>query len=152
MKILAILQNQWFKDPEGVKKMYEEHPERRNRYIEAFLFMGCLSGKRLEKAFGQELCGKIIWEEASPQIAGFASAVFPADPDHICKALIDHKPQMVLTFGKIATDGFQAALKLHPEPIKFYHLSGPHPAAKTDVIQRLNEMADRVRLLIKGQN
>lgn len=40
MRIVAFLQNQWFKDPEGVKAMFAQHPERRERYISAFLFMG----------------------------------------------------------------------------------------------------------------
>lgn len=157
MKILAILQNQWFKDPEGIKQMYEENPERRNRYIQAFLFMGCLTGKRLQKAFGEELCDLIIWEEASPKIAGHASASFPPDPEHICKALLQHRPGIVLTFGKIATEGVLAASKLdawqnHLEPINFQLLSGPHPAARTDPMPRLREMAERVKVLIKEQN
>lgn len=63
MTIVVILQNQWFKDPEGIRAMFAEHPERRERYIEAFLFMGCLTGKRLRSAFGDELCDEIIWEE-----------------------------------------------------------------------------------------
>lgn len=30
MRIVAFLQNQWFKDPENIKAMFAEHPELRN--------------------------------------------------------------------------------------------------------------------------
>lgn len=93
MKILAFLQNQWFKDPEGVKAMFAEHPERRERYIEAFLFMGCLTGRRLKSALGEELCNQIVWEEISPEIGGHASSKFPPDLAHI---IGKHKPDVVI--------------------------------------------------------
>lgn len=148
--ILAFLQNQWFKDPEGIKAIMAENPERRNRYIQAYLFMGCVTGQRLKQALGEKLCNDIIWEEASPKIAGRSSGAFPADVDHITSAIIKFKPQIVLAFGQIAIQGVEAAvatqLEHYPEPIDFRFITGPHPAARMNVMGRLNEIGD----LLKG--
>jgi hypothetical protein len=157
MVILAFLQNQWFRDPEGIEQMFKEKPERRNRYIQAFLFMGCLTGRRLKDALGEQLCDDIIWEEASPKVGGRSSSLFPADLKHICSALITHRPDIVLAFGKIAVEGVRAAIKLdefenHPEPLTFQLFTGPHPAARTDPMPRLREIADRINFLIHDQN
>lgn len=40
MKILAVLQNQWFKNPERVKAMIARRPDLRRDYIARFLFAG----------------------------------------------------------------------------------------------------------------
>lgn len=141
MIILAFLQNQWFENPELTRRMYAEHPERRNRYIQAFLFMGCLSGRRLKEALGQDLCGQIIWEEASPQIAGHSAAAFPPDPKHIAQAIENFKPDIILAFGRIASDGLEEAIRKlsnvgdnfvngWPEHVPFTIIKGPHPASR----------------------
>jgi len=143
MKIVAFLQNQWFKDPEGIKAMFAEHPERRERYIEAFLFMGCLTGKRLQAVFGEDLCGQIVWEEISPEIGGHSSSKFPADPAHIERVLRKHNPDVVLAFGKLAGDGLLSTLSnpnLRELPHGFKILYGPHPAARNGAVEGLKAM------------
>ncbi len=134
MKIVAFLQNQWFRNPEGIKAMFAENPERRERYIEAFLFMGCLTGKRLQAVFGEELCGAIIWEEISPEIGGHASSKFPANPAHIRAVLEKHKPTVVLAFGKLASDALRS---MEVDAAIIY---GPHPAARNGAIEGLRKM------------
>lgn len=134
MKIVAFLQNQYFNDPEGVKAMFAEHPERRERYIEAFLFMGCLTGKRLQQVFGEELCGAIVWEEISPEIGGHASSKFPANPAHIRAVLEKHKPTIVLAFGKLASDALRSM------DVDAAIIYGPHPAARNGAIEGLCKM------------
>src|SRR5262245_3366222 len=101
MTILAILQNQWLKDPEAVQQIYDRHLDRRNCLIAMYLFMGCLTGRRLQEAFG-ELCEDIVWEEASPKVGGSSASKFPADPQHIAGAIEKHRPDMILCFGAIA--------------------------------------------------
>src|SRR4051812_41878052 len=102
IQVLAFLQNQWFRNPEKVQRMYEENPEHRNDYIRHFLFMGCLTGRRLEQALGEPLCQRIIWEEASPEVGGYASSVFAPDLDHMRKAVEKFSPDIVIAFGKVA--------------------------------------------------
>lgn len=142
MIILAFLQNQWFREPEKVKRMYEEHPEQRNRLIEAFLFMGCTTGRRIRKTFGEDLCDLIIWEEASSEIGGKASSFFRAEPAHIKKAIELHKPDIILTFGVEAKRALNQVWKG-----TIIHC--PHPAARgKEIVPTLYKCADELRQVI----
>jgi hypothetical protein len=144
--VLAFLQNQWFKDPQGVKALYARHPDKRNDFIARFLFMGCLTGKRLQKAFGAEVCNSIIWEEASPEVGGHSSSVFKADPAHIEAAIKLHNPEVILCFGKIACDAVRLAVQsIHQDKgILIPTLYGPHPAARTNPMPALLAMAQQL--------
>lgn len=144
IKILAFLQNQWFKDPEGVKAMMEEHPDRRERYIKAFLFMGCLTGKRLRSALGEELCDSIVWEEISPEIGGHSASKFPPDLPHIRKVIEKHSPDIVLAFGALAKDGVRFVCcdtdVKHP-----CVMFAPHPAARGNPMPELKALGETLR-------
>lgn len=138
MRIVAFLQNQWFKDPEGVKRMFAEHPDRRERYISAFLFMGCLTGKRLQSVFGEDLCDGIVWEEASREVGGKSRSLFAADRQHMMAVIQKHKPTVILCFGKIAAEG----VKSLPDDTPVIY--GPHPAARNGAIKGLQQMRDEL--------
>lgn len=107
--IVAFLQNMWLKDPERFKKKLAraeaEYPGSgevfRMRMIEYALFAGCLTGRRLEAAFG-DLIDDIIWEETTREIADNPKTIFPAQPDHIEEVLRKHQPKVVIAFGGIA--------------------------------------------------
>jgi hypothetical protein len=138
MKIIAFLQNQYFKDPEGVKAMFKENPERRERYISAFLFMGCLTGKRLQAVFGEDLCDAIIWEEASPEVGGHSGSPFAADRQHMMNVIQKHKPTVILSFGKIASKGVESLPPIINKEVAVIY--GPHPAARNGAIEGLRRM------------
>ena len=71
---LAFLQNMWVRDPERVKRDIARYGEEcRLTYIEYCLFAGCLTGRRLRQAFGEDLLDRIVWEESTREIAGNAS-------------------------------------------------------------------------------
>lgn len=125
MTIVAFLQNQWFDRPEVVRKVYDEHPERRERLNSAYLFMGCKTGRMLKSAFGKDLCDQIVWENVSPEIGGEASSKFPPDPEHVARVLEKHQPGIVLLFGKVAESAS------HMIPAGKILLIGPHPAARS---------------------
>jgi hypothetical protein len=108
MKILAILQNQWFKDPEKVRAIYARHPDLRNEFIRRFLFMGCPTGRHILRAFGEDLCRRIVWEEASPEIGGKPSSLFRADREHVQQAIARHGPDVVVAFGREAEQAVTA--------------------------------------------
>lgn len=147
MKILAILQNAWFKDPDGVREIFARHPDRRNDLIARFLFMGCLTGRRLKAAFGAELCGAISWEEAHPEIGTHSGSRFGFDTRHICQAIQMHEPDVVLALGKVAGDGLLAAealLSVGDRRREFIVIFGPHPAARQDPMPALLEIALRL--------
>lgn len=150
MKIVALLQNQWFRDPERMRERYrrkldETHPawlDRCARMNGLYLFYRCLTGRRLQSAFGEERCKEIIWENVSPRIAGKASECFDVDQAHV-DAVMDHfRPDVVLLFGKQA----QKALVHVP-----FTLTGPHPAARhAGVVDELREMASDLQNLVTG--
>lgn len=141
MKVLAIMQNQWFLDPEAIKRIFERRPTMRRQLIARFLFAGCRSGRVLQSVFGDRI-NKIVWEEASPQIGGESSACFPADPEHLRAVLGDVKPDVVLAFGRIASEGLRTLVS----PAKL--IVGPHPTSRGgDVIERLTEMRQRLERL-----
>lgn len=162
MKIVAFLQNQWFKEPERIKWTIERTIERekergargktadevREYYLAAFLFWGCLTGQRLKKALG-ELTNQIVWEEVSREIGGSSSSCFPPDLAHVRDVLDRHKPEVVLTFGKLALEGLGAVRKPRD---RFRIISSPHPASRSpDVPIRLKEVARELYKLLGGR-
>jgi hypothetical protein len=148
-KVLAFLQNMWFQDPEGAKRIFDRHPEKRNYLIAQFLFMGCLTGRRLKAAFGEELCDQIVWEECSREVGGHSRAKFKADLEHIGGALVGHRPDIVLAFGSIAANAVFLALNgLTGTAFRTELICGPHPAARAGAVAGLAEMAKGLRAIL----
>src|SRR6266568_1090430 len=107
MKIVAFMQNQWFRNPHKAREIFDKHSNKREELIARFLFAGRgLSGRRLQAAFG-DLCDQIVWEESSTNFGGESSSLFPADMAHIKRVLEKHKPDIVLAFGKVASNALQ---------------------------------------------
>jgi hypothetical protein len=147
--VLAILQNQWFKNPESARAAYARNPERRHDLNRAFLFLRSTTGRNLRREFGQHLCDHIIWEEASPKIGGKSDSKFPPDPDHIAKQFELVRPRVVLLFGAIAAEGWDLCLRRTPVMRREHGVlifDGPHPAARTpEHLLRFKWMAAAVR-------
>lgn len=142
-RVLAIMQNTWARDPDRVRAFLDRQHEqgRRHRGIYFLLFAGgSLTGKRIAAAFG-DMVDKLIYEEASPVVTGKSSGCPPADLDHIQQCLALHEPDIVLTFGRVAT---AAVEKLGPQP--FIHICAPHPASREpDVCDTLQLVATMLR-------
>jgi hypothetical protein len=138
LKILAFLQNQWVNEPEKVAAMIARNPKTRPRIIKYALFQSH-TGHRLKQVFGDE-CIEWEWDNASPQIGGHSSSCFPADPEHIKAVLEEHRPDVVLTFGKVASDALKKTCN------SFKLIVGPHPAARKDnILMQLEKMADSLK-------
>lgn len=102
--VVAFLQNQWFpgRSVPSVERAYRLHgptPEDRADLNARYLFFRCLTGRRIRAAFGEQLCERIVWENANPKIATEASGVFPPDLDHIRAVVAHFKPAVVIAFG-----------------------------------------------------
>lgn len=139
--ILAVMQNQWFRDPEAVKRIVARWPQRRRDLIGRFLFAGCKSGRVLKAVF-QNRINSIVWEEASPEIGGESSSCFPADLDHLRAVLCDVQPDVVLAFGRIASDAMTALVPAEKL------ITGPHPTARGGfVMQQLTRMRDKLEAM-----
>lgn len=150
---LAILQNQW--GPEATKKKVERlkemKPEHFATYVGYCLFLGCQTGQRLLKAFGEEACKSIVWTNASREAGTTSSAKFDADIQHLGDTIAHFKPDVVLVFGKVAEAGIEkwvSTLESAETVNRYPFLLGraPHPAARMpDINQRLSEVAQRWR-------
>lgn len=144
-RIVAFLQNQWYKNPARVEKMLAqiedagEREKRRQRFATRALFAGCLTGTRLLQALGSPLCNAIYWENASTEISDFASASPPANLDHMRAVLDQQNPELVIAFGKTASN---AMLQLRaPEAF----IMGPHPAARgPETMAQLKRIAEEI--------
>lgn len=130
MKVLAFLQNQWFPagQVEGVKRVFAAYPGRRNELIARFLFFRCRTGQVLRQVFSDGWCDRIIWENASPQIADRPSGCFGYDVDHIRSAIDKHMPDIVLAFGRVASNGVLQVEAMGYNRLKV--INGPHPAVR----------------------
>jgi hypothetical protein len=147
MRVLAVLQNQWFRDPDKVRVIFERTPQARRRVIHYSLFAGCRTGQVLKEIFGEVLCREIVWEEASPDIGGKSSACFPADLAHLRAVLDDVRPDIVLGFGKIACDALAGLVDGYDLVV------GPHPTARgADTLPRLRIMADCLNNMLKNRS
>lgn len=149
MKILAILQNQWFKDPEGARRIYAESNHPRHRLNARFLFRSSKSGRVLKAGFA-DLCDMIIWEEASPEIGGFSSAKFKPDPKHIAEVIKEHEPTIIITFGRLAQEGEQKARKLlEKKELPKLTIFVPHPASRDKtVVSKYKAIAEELRRIL----
>ena len=164
MKILAFLQNQWFKDPEGVKAMLnrqrecgeytqEQMRERvRRRLIHYALFTGCLTGRRLKSVFG-ELTNDIVWEEGSREIGGHASSFFEPDVAHIIATIATESPDIILCFGAANKKVMEKHFPWPTSPYRVIYM--PHPAARHASVMdelREGEMAMQIFLIEHSTN
>lgn len=142
------MQNLWVRDPEKVGTMFRRHGEAfRLQFIQYALFRGCLTGRRLKSAFGDD-CKRIIWEESTKQIAGDPKTIFPADHLHMVDVIRTYKPTVIITFGRIAHEALQAVFENH-------NFAGtcviilPHPAARQATVPaRLKQGAEEFRRLL----
>lgn len=147
MKVLAFLQNSWFKDPPRMQRQLETtFKGDREKFNATWLFFGCTTGKRLNAALGDYWCDRIIWQEASPLIAGFASGSFPADVEHMQECINRHKPDVVIAFGKIAENGLKECRFK-----KCQLVISCHPAARhASVCDDLAAVRKKLRTIRKG--
>jgi len=145
MKIVAFLQNMWVRNPELARRILKRTPEFRERLIAYSLFAGCLTGRRLKAALGEELCHTIVWEEASPVIADNPKDYHPPDAEQIKAVLAKHRPDVVLCFSRGAEKAIQQVCSCRM-------ISAPHPATRSkDIVARLEAVRQALLVMERGQ-
>lgn len=150
MIILAFLQNSWFRDPERAEQKYAgASPTRRAVLNARYLFYKSRTGAVLRQLLGDELCNRIIWEEASPRKAVKSSGAFPADLDHI-RCTIEHfKPDRIICFGAIAKVGVVDVYAAHRASWNFpaKMLFAKHPTARANVRPSIAAVREELEVL-----
>ncbi len=150
MKVVAFLQNQWWFDPEGVKRTIAEssQPEKCRRRLIRYGLSICTTGKRLEKyllpEIGPEIFKDIHWENSSREIGGKSSSAFPADPVHMQAVYDSESPDVVLCFGRVAKDGLYK-ISVH---VYCKILYAVHPASRGS-LETVKQMAQDLKSLIE---
>jgi hypothetical protein len=150
--ILAFLQNQWgpsADDPAKAARIAAMSPEIYARWVAMCLFAGCMTGRRIQKAF-PEHWEAIVWSNATRQAGTTATAKFSADLDHM-RATLDHfRPEIVLGFGRVATDALK---QLRRERGEWVLIEGPHPASRqVDTPRRLELMSSLVSSMLAAES
>lgn len=145
MIIVAFLQNMWVKNPDNVKRMldrWKDDPDFWNKTCRNLLFMGCKTGRVIKQVFGEDLAYSIIYDECTKEIAGDAKRVCKPDPCHIEATLNRLKPDVVITFGKIAYSAVFDVIYGSKGKFKPFLLPSPHPAARQpDTISKLRNVS-----------
>jgi|SRR6185369_307404 len=113
MKIVAFLQNMWVRNPAKARAMIQRDPtgKLREKLIAYALFAGCLTGRRLKAALGEDYCSRIVWDECSPTIADNPKDYHAPDQRHIEAVIQKHQPDVVICFSKPACAVVRAACR-----------------------------------------
>lgn len=101
MKILAILQNTWAKDPDRVHVLLVRNQDRRHEVVARLLFAsGCLTGRRILRVFG-EMLKQHDWtfENASTVVTGNSGGSPPYNAGHVRGVISRHRPDVIIAFG-----------------------------------------------------
>lgn len=141
MKTMALLQNQYFNDPVRAAKLLQRYIEHepdvgRHQFVADMLFMGCKTGQRILRAFGEDFARSMVFEETSTQMGGHAASSFPIDFAHVISAIHRIKPGVLVTFGvkaMAAATHIEVNAILDREKIHVYH--APHPAARHATVE-----------------
>lgn len=154
MVVLAFLQNMWVKDPEKVQQSLDRHldnPMFWNRMTKGLLFSGCKTGRVLIQTFGTDLIENIIFDECTKEICNNPKTIPTPDLIHIETTLLRLKPDIIITFGKIA---FNTINNFTPELqartiLNYRIIEAPHPAARQPItINKLREVAEKLKAIM----
>lgn len=99
MKIVAFLQNPWFKEGTAERHilMYRDDQVFHRKVLQM-----SMSGGRLWIAFGSELYNQIWWDNTSWRPSVTSSGVKNIDMEHVRKVISEQRPGLVLCFGRQA--------------------------------------------------
>ena len=134
MKIVAFMQNPWFKPGTDEKWIIEY---RDNQDFHRRVLSMSMSGKRLEAAFG-DLFKEIHWDNSNWRAADQASGKMEADYEHIERVIDREKPNLVICFGKVAWE----AVRQFDPPVPIWECH--HPNARGRTQEDLNKFAEMV--------
>lgn len=153
MEVVAFMQNPWFKS-----RISPHHVERytHNQDFHRRVLVGSMSGRRLQRAFGENF-DKIWWDNANPEpVYGNSSGKQPPNIYHMIAVICRIAPRIVITIGNEAYSGMQTIAKMEheirmPDYVRM-HVHHPNARGKTqqdlddfavDVMNKIGELHER---------
>jgi hypothetical protein len=118
MKILAILQNTWAKDPQRVHYLLDRNRDRRHEVVARLLFAsGCLTGRRILTVFGESLKEhQWTFENASTVVTGNSGGRPPYNVEHVKGVIGRFRPDAIITFGTSAKEALRDMQRAKKQP------------------------------------
>ena len=147
MKIVAFLQNPWFREgtPDNVIQRYRDD----QRFHRKILLLS-MSGKRLHKAFG-DLYNEIHWDNTNWRAVHHAAGKLYPDFKHMANVVSNQEPDMIIAVGNQAWDSCIALLKTGVFRKPCVIVRCHHPNARHHTQDDLNEIAQGVRNTLKNR-
>lgn len=148
MKILAFLQNPWWKagtDPRHIE-MYRE-----NARFRSIVLTHSATGRALRRAFGDELYDAIAWDNASYEYSETRGHVARPDFMYMARRVAAVRPDVVLLFGGQAQSGWeliQEQNNLSGLTVRPVVLRAPHPMARGSQVDHLKKISAEVKRLV----
>jgi hypothetical protein len=140
-RVVAFLQNCYVRETDVRSWARMMSGPRRWPIIARGLFAGCKTGQVLKRC-GLPSMPWVIWENASTGIGTRAHHRFAADPDHMADVINRAQPDLVVVLGEVAQRGIEQLDVTDCEV-----LYGPHPAARMNVRDSLERIAQRIEEL-----
>lgn len=147
ISIVGFMQNPWFPDgtPQEHIRMY-----RYNQEFHKKILVNSMSGQRLKQAFGDEMFERIWWDNVAPEAATEAKGKTDVDMQHVEAIIKIRDPQLILTFGKMATDAIKQSIGAIRRKVMECH----HPNARYKTQSELDAFAVQVHqwILVQERN
>lgn len=131
--IVAFLQNPSAVDSKLDLEQYVTDQEYHRRAL-----VVSMSGKRLHSAFGATMFRHIHWDNASTSFTVYA------DLEHMCRVIDTHRPQLILTFGRIPTEAMRALRQKSGAVEQIEFMACHHPNARFKTQYDLGKFAAKV--------
>lgn len=146
-KTMAFLQNAWFK-PGTLPRHIEMYNTDQNFHRRVLAM--CATGKALIKAFGAELYGQIVWDNASLEHGSVRDHVSEPDFMHMARRIAQERPDVLILFGGKARLGWERVCDmadLNGLKSRKIVLYAPHPMARGSQKASLEKIAAEVKRL-----
>lgn len=140
-EIVAFLQNPWF--PAGTAERHILH-YRDDQDFHQRLLLDTMTGKRLEKSWGEEWFEAIHWDNANWRTAWMPDGRQKYDIQWMESVLEARKPRLILCYGREAEQGMDALERerqAHWARVMACH----HPNARGKMQADLNKFADEAK-------
>lgn len=143
-EVVLFLQNPWFpaNTDASLIERYTNDVTFRRQYL-----LTTMTGRRVHQMFGDYWYNGMWIDNANVTPSLHHRGVFPPNIEHMAKVITTQMPQLVVTMGIIARQGFKMLCSNHKSRRYFSalgHLHCPHPNTMGITNQELEAFVERV--------